>query len=61
MGDKDFEYRFGRLPEGMWLAETAVDDDTLRVLAENGIKFTILSPYQAQRIKKAGDKEYGES
>ncbi len=57
-GIKDFEYRFGRLPEGMWLAETAVDDDTLRVLAENGIKFTILSPYQAQRIKKAGDKEW---
>ena len=57
-GIKDFEYRFGRLPEGMWLAETAVDDDTLRVLAENGIKFTILSPYQAQKIKKNGDKEW---
>ena len=43
-GIRDFEYRFGRKPEGMWLAETAVDDDTLRVLVENGIKFTILSP-----------------
>ena len=50
-GIKDFEYRFGRKPEGMWLAETAVDDDTLRVLEENGIKFTILSPFQAKRIK----------
>ncbi len=50
-GIKDFEYRFGRKPEGMWLAETAVDDDTLRVLEENGIKFTILSPFQAQRVK----------
>ena len=54
-GIKDFEYRFGRQPEGMWLAETAVDDDTLRVLVENGIKFTILSPYQAQRIRKEGE------
>ena len=50
-GIRDFEYRFGRKPEGMWLAETAVDDDTLRVLEENGIKFTILSPFQAKSIK----------
>lgn len=57
-GIKDFEYRFGRKPEGMWLAETAVDDDTLRVLEENGIKFTILSPYQAQKIRKEGAKEW---
>ncbi|MCQ2739388.1 MAG: DUF3536 domain-containing protein [bacterium] len=57
-GKKDFEYRFGREPEGMWLAETAVDDDTLRVLAENGIKFTVLSPYQAQKIRKSGDSEW---
>ena len=54
-GIKDFEYRFGRKPEGMWLAETAVDDDTLRVLVENDIKFTILSPYQAQKIRKDGE------
>ena len=51
-GIKDFEYRYGRKPEGMWLAETAADDDTLRVLAENGIKFTILSPYQACEFKE---------
>ena len=57
-GIKDFEYRFGREPEGMWLAETAVDDDTLRVLVENGIKFTILSPYQAQRIRKEGEENW---
>ena len=57
-GVKDFEYRFGRKPEGMWLAETAVDDDTLRVLEENGIKFTVLSPYQALKIRKEGDKEW---
>ncbi len=57
-GIKDFEYRFGRKPEGIWLAETAVDDDTLRVLEENGIKFTILSPYQALKMKKSTDKEW---
>ncbi len=51
-GIKDFFYRFGRQPEGMWLAETAVDDETLSVLVDNGIKFTILSPYQALRCKK---------
>lgn len=57
-GKKDFEYRFGREPEGMWMAETAVDDDTLRVLVENGIKYTILSPYQAQKIRKSGEENW---
>ena len=57
-GIQDFEYRFGRKPEGMWLAETAVDDDTLRLLEENGIKFTVLSPYQALKIRKEGSKEW---
>ena len=57
-GIKDFETRFGRKPEGMWLAETAVDDDTLRVLIENGIKFTILSPYQALKVKKFDEKDW---
>lgn len=52
-GIRDFEYRFGRKPEGMWLAETAVDDDTLRLLVENGVKFTVLSPYQAEKFKEA--------
>lgn len=51
-GISDFETRFGRKPEGIWLAETAVDDDTLRLCAANGIKFTVLSPYQALRIRK---------
>ena len=48
-GVRDFESRFGRKPEGMWLPETAVDTETLEVLAENGIQFTILAPRQAQR------------
>ena len=59
-GIRDFEYRFGRKPEGMWLAETAVDDDTLRVLEENGIKFTVLSPYQALKIRKEKSKEWSD-
>lgn len=59
-GIKDFESRFGRKPEGMWLAETAVDTDTLRVLVENGIKYTILSPYQALKVRKIGDKDWSD-
>jgi alpha-amylase/alpha-mannosidase (GH57 family) len=50
-GIRDFESRFGRTPEGMWLAETAADTETLDVLAQHGIKFTILSPYQASRVR----------
>lgn len=59
-GIKDFEYRFGRKPEGIWLAETAVDDETLSVLVDYGIKFTILSPYQGDKIRKIGDKNWTE-
>ncbi|MFA7659038.1 MAG: DUF3536 domain-containing protein [Candidatus Gastranaerophilaceae bacterium] len=57
-GIRDFETRFGRKPEGLWVAETAVDDDSLRVLVENGIKYTILSPYQALKTRKIGDKDW---
>ena len=53
-GIRDFEHRFRRPPEGMWLAETAVDLETLNILAEHGIKFTILAPRQAARTRKAG-------
>ena len=51
-GIRDFEFRFQRKPEGMWLPETAVDLETLDLLAGFGIQFTILSPYQAKRIRK---------
>jgi alpha-amylase/alpha-mannosidase (GH57 family) len=53
-GIRDFEHRFGRRPEGMWLAETAVDLQTLEALAEHEILFTILAPRQARRVKKMG-------
>jgi alpha-amylase/alpha-mannosidase (GH57 family) len=54
-GIRDFVHRFGREPEGMWLAETAVDEATLELLAEQGIRFTILSPYQASRTRRIGE------
>jgi hypothetical protein len=57
-GIQDFETRFGRYPEGMWLPETAVDLQTLEVLAELGIKFTILSPYQAGRVRPLGGRAW---
>ena len=47
-GIADFRKRFGRKPEGMWLAETAVDLESLDLMADHGIRFTILSPYQAK-------------
>jgi alpha-amylase/alpha-mannosidase (GH57 family) len=46
-GIRDFQFRFGRTPLGFWLPETAVDLATLNVLAEEGIDFTILAPWQA--------------
>ncbi|HPJ36174.1 MAG TPA: DUF3536 domain-containing protein [Spirochaetota bacterium] len=59
-GIRDFEYRFGRRPEGMWLPETAVDLETLDIMAEKGILFTILSPHQARRVRRAGSRNWHE-
>jgi alpha-amylase/alpha-mannosidase (GH57 family) len=56
----DFRRRFGRDPEGMWLPETAVDNESLEVLAEAGIKFTILAPHQAWRIRRIGTDAWDE-
>ncbi len=47
-GIEDFRFRFGRDPEGMWLPETAVDVETLDLMARHGIKFTVLAPSQAK-------------
>ncbi|MEA4812001.1 MAG: DUF3536 domain-containing protein [Anaerolineaceae bacterium] len=66
-GLSDFYYRFGHFPEGIWLPETAVDTETLCVLSDNGLKFTILAPWQirphhknghgAYRVKLPGERE----
>jgi hypothetical protein len=53
-GIADFARRFGRAPEGMWLPETAVDEETLDVLAEAGIQFTILAPHQVTPVPRHG-------
>ena len=53
-GIRDFEYRFKRKPEGMWLAESAVDLESLELLVKHGIKFTILAPRQAKAFRRAG-------
>lgn len=57
-GLADFRRRFGREPEGMWLPETAVNLETLEVLAEAGIRFTVLAPHQAGRLRRLGDAHW---
>ncbi len=67
-GIEDFTRRFGRDPEGLWLPETAVDEETLDVVADAGIRFTILAPHQVTgapadgtpgRYRTASGKELG--
>ncbi len=57
-GLHDFVHRFGRTPEGMWLPETAVDLETLELMAEQGIRFTILEPGQARRVRPIGGRSW---
>jgi alpha-amylase/alpha-mannosidase (GH57 family) len=57
-GIKDFEYRFGRKPEGLWLPETAVDLETLDVMAQYDIGFAILSPSQARQVRPIDGNEW---
>ena len=57
-GIGDFAHRFGRKPEGMWLAETAVNIETLEVLAAEGIRFTILAPRQAKRVRRKNSRKW---
>jgi len=59
-GIRDFEHRFGRQPEGMWLPEAAVDLETLDILAELGPRFTILAPHQAKRVRPIGSDTWTE-
>jgi len=57
-GIADFEKRFHRKPEAMWLSETAVNNATLQVLGKHGMKYLILSPFQALRVRALGGKKW---
>jgi len=57
-GIRDFTRRFGRPPEGMWLPETAADVATLEVLAAEGIRFTVLAPRQAAKVRRMGSRDW---
>ena len=57
-GLRDFEHRFARKPKGLWLPETAVDLESLEILAELGIQFTVLAPNQARRVRKIGGRNW---
>jgi alpha-amylase/alpha-mannosidase (GH57 family) len=59
-GIADFEKRFHRRPEAMWLPETAVNYATLRVLVNYGMKYLILSPFQAMRVRPFGGKKWAD-
>ena len=56
-GLADFRYRFGREAEAMWLAETACNDRVLDALIEEGLRYVILAPHQASRVRTANDSE----
>jgi len=60
-GIRDFEFRYGRKPEGMWLPETAVDVPSLEAMAAEGIEFTVLEPHQAARWRPAGTETWLET
>jgi alpha-amylase/alpha-mannosidase (GH57 family) len=51
-GIRDFSQRFGRKPESMWIPETAVDLETLDLMAQRGLQFAILAPHQARRVRQ---------
>jgi alpha-amylase/alpha-mannosidase (GH57 family) len=57
-GIRDFEHRFRRRPEGLWMPETAVDLETLEVIAHQGIGFTILAPHQVRRVRRLGSEAW---
>ncbi len=59
-GVADFRHHFGRDPEGMWLPEAAVCTDSLEALAEYGVRFTVLAPHQAVRVRLLGEDHWQE-
>ncbi len=56
-GIADYQQHYGIASEGMWLAETAADTETLELLAQHGIKFTVLAPHQCRRIRALREGE----
>ncbi len=59
-GIRDFEFHFNRKPEAIWLAETAINMDTIVDLIREGIRFTILSPTCAQSYRKIGETHWSD-
>ena len=54
-GIADYQSHFGAPPEGMWLAETAADAESLELMAQHGIKYTVLAPHQCKRTRLLKD------
>lgn len=59
-GIEDFVYHFNRQPEGMWLAETAINEEVVESLIECNIKFTVLSPFQALKTRNIGKEKWSD-
>jgi alpha-amylase/alpha-mannosidase (GH57 family) len=57
-GISDFRYRFGHDPEALWLPETACNDQVLAALIDEGVRFVILAPHQAARVRSIGGNEW---
>ncbi len=55
---EDFRFRFQREPESLWLPETGCDNATLDALIEHGLRYAILAPKQAQRIRRSSNSEW---
>jgi len=54
-GITDYKQHYGSAPEGMWLAETAADSESLELMAQHGIKFTLMAPHQCKRVRVLTD------
>ena len=50
-GAMDFERRFGRKAEGMWLPEAGINKDVIQLLSDEGIRFVVLSPWQCKAVE----------
>ncbi|HVS21905.1 MAG TPA: DUF3536 domain-containing protein [Pyrinomonadaceae bacterium] len=59
-GIADFRHRFGRDPEALWLPETACNDAIMSALIDEGLRFVILAPHQAARVRAIGETEWRE-